>query len=144
MKHPWKPHSKIMRKHQSERTAERFLWTDDRPVAFYAPVQDNTTQERNWIYIEATEQDWNPRFLCSSISRWLWRSTARNFKCCGPVPYVCQRSSTAMFFSVQSSLQLCCSKSPAAVCVLSHGAAVDPKPRASSILPVVFEYPWKK
>ena len=137
MKHTWKPHSKIIRKRQGRRLVERCLWTGERLIAFYASAQDNTTQKINWIYIEAIERGSNPRFLCSSTSRWLWRSTAQNCKCYGSVPYVGQRT-TAMFISIRASRQLCCSKTPAAVCVLSHGTAVASKPRNSSRLPAVF------
>ena len=137
MKHTCKPHSEIIRQLQGRRFAERCLWTGERPIAFYALAEDNTTQKRKWIYIEAMERGSNPRFLCTSISRWSWRSTAQNCKCYGPVPYVSQRS-TAMFISIRASRKLCCSKTLAAVCFPSHGAAVAPKPRTSSRLPAVF------
>jgi len=137
MKHTWKPRSKIIRKLQGRSFAERCLWTGERPIAFYALAQDSTTQKRKWMYIEAIERGSNPRFLCSSISRWLWSLTARNCECYGPVSYVSQRS-TAMFISIRASRQLCCSKIPAAVWVLSHGTAVAPKPWISSTLPAFF------
>jgi hypothetical protein len=104
MKHTWKPHSKNIWKRQGRRFIVRCLWTGERLIAFYAPAQDNTTQKRNWVYIEATERGSNPWFLCSSISRWLWRSIAQNCKCYGPVPYV----SVALRCLSQQGLHVSC------------------------------------
>ena len=95
-----------------------------------------TTQHRKENgYTSKPLSEVRTRDSCVRASRdGLWRWTAQNCKCYGPVPYVSQRS-TAMLISIRASRQLCWSKTPAAVCVLSHGTAVAPKRRISSRLP---------
>lgn len=115
MKHNRKPRSDIIRKLQGRRFAERCLWTGERPIAFYALAQNNTTQKKKMDVHRSHWARFEPTIPVFEHLGMVVSSTAQNCKCYGPVPYVGQRS-TAMFVVIMASRQLCCSKIPAAVC----------------------------